>query len=116
MGKVNLFRAGEMGVMPQKHRQNRSRRNGSRQKGKIRSDSLCKSPVWHADGAFINGSVHFFQLYACHGIVLEQLLPPLHCLLTKQQFAIYFAERHGRQKGSRHFLFFLFLDEILDEI
>ena len=80
------------------------------------SDSLCKSPIWHAVGAFVNRSMHFFQLYALQGIVLGQLLPLLHCLLTKQQLAIYFAERHGGRKGSRHFLFFLFLDELLDEI
>ena len=60
--------------------------------------------------------ISFFQLYALQGIVLEQLLPLWHCLLTKQQITIYFAERHVGRKGSRHFLFFLFLDEILDEI
>ena len=106
---MNLFRVGETGVGEMGVGKTRQI-IGETGVGEMGVGSLFKSPVWHADGVFVS------QLYALHGIVLGQLLPLLHCLLTKQQFAIYFVERHGGRKGYRHFLFFLFLDGILDEI
>ena len=104
---MNLFRVGEMGVgkTGQIIGETRVGEMGVGKTGVILCGILCKSPVWHADGAFVNRFMHFFQLYTLHGIVLGQLLPLLHCLLTKQQFAVYFTERHGGRKGSRHFLF-----------
>ena len=49
--------------------------------------------------------ISFFRLYALHGIILEKLLPLLHCLLTKQQFAVYF---QTDKKGPVTFFSFYF--------